>query len=218
MSSALAIGVSALQVSQQLIDLTGQNIANASTPGYHRQVANLAGIETGNHIGDGVTITGINRQISSPLETALLNNTYESQDVTTQLNNLQQVQAYLAPGPTGSTPSSAASSTMCSNWPPRPRTRPSAASSSTTPPAWPTPSIPSATSCKRPATRSTSPGRCSSVKSTRTPDRSPASTSRSRRPPPRASSPTTCSTSAIRSSRSCRSSSTCASFRRTSTR
>jgi len=101
MSSAFAIGISALQVSQQLIDLTGQNIANADTPGYHRQVASLAGIETGNNIGAGVTITGINRQVSSPLETALLNNTYESQDVTAQLTNLQQLQAYVAPGSGG---------------------------------------------------------------------------------------------------------------------
>jgi flagellar hook-associated protein 1 FlgK len=95
--SAFSIGVSALQVSQKLLDLTGQNIANAGTAGYHRQVANLAGIETGNDIGSGVTITGIGRSRSSLLETALLNNTYESQDVSTQLTNLQQVESQLSP-------------------------------------------------------------------------------------------------------------------------
>jgi flagellar hook-associated protein FlgK len=99
--SALSIGVSALQVSQKLLDITGQNIANASTPGYHRQVVGLAAIITGNDTGEGVTVTGVNRQRSDLLETALLNNTVESQDVTTQLNNLQQVQAYLAPGAGG---------------------------------------------------------------------------------------------------------------------
>ncbi len=99
--SALSIGVSALQVSQKLLQLTGQNVANADTPGYHVQVASLAGIESGDNIGAGVTITGIARQISGPIETALLNNTYESQDTTAQLNNLQQVQAYLAPGSGG---------------------------------------------------------------------------------------------------------------------
>ena len=36
---SLSIGVSALAVSQKLIHLTGQNIANAGTPGYHLQVA-----------------------------------------------------------------------------------------------------------------------------------------------------------------------------------
>jgi flagellar hook-associated protein 1 FlgK len=104
---AFAIGVSALQVSQKLIDITGQNIANASTPGYHRQVVSLAPIQTGNDTGDGVTITGIDRQVSGFLETALLNNTYESQDVTTQLTNLRQIQSYLEPA-TGSSGTSGA--------------------------------------------------------------------------------------------------------------
>ena len=39
--SALSTGLSALRVSQQLLQLTGQNIANANTPGYHRQIAEL---------------------------------------------------------------------------------------------------------------------------------------------------------------------------------
>ncbi|HKI33795.1 MAG TPA: flagellar hook-associated protein FlgK [Gemmataceae bacterium] len=99
--SALSIGVSALQVSQQLIDLTGQNIANANTPGYHRQVASLAGIETGNNTGSGVTILSIDRQRNDLLDTAVLNNTYEAQNVSTQLNALQQVEAYIAPGAGG---------------------------------------------------------------------------------------------------------------------
>ena len=39
--SSLSIGLSGLQVSQRLLDLAGQNIANANTPGYHREVADL---------------------------------------------------------------------------------------------------------------------------------------------------------------------------------
>ncbi len=93
---SFSIGVSALAVSQQLINLTGQNIANANTPGYHRQVATLVPLQT-DQTGEGVTVTGVSRQVSAPLENALLDNTYESQDTTTQLNNLRQVQAYLAP-------------------------------------------------------------------------------------------------------------------------
>jgi flagellar hook-associated protein 1 FlgK len=99
--SALSIGLSALQVSQQLIDIVGQNIANANTTGYHRQVANLAPLLTGDAIGDGVTITGVARQRSDLLETALLQNTVESQDTSAQLSTLQAVEAALAPG-TGS--------------------------------------------------------------------------------------------------------------------
>jgi flagellar hook-associated protein FlgK len=97
---SFSIGVSALAVSQQLLNLTGQNVANASTPGYHRQVASLAPLQT-DQTGEGVTVTGIRREVSAPLETALLNNTFESQNTTTQLDNLRQVQAYLAPGSGG---------------------------------------------------------------------------------------------------------------------
>src|SRR6478672_4862009 len=97
---SFSIGVSALAVSQQLINLTGQNVANASTPGYHRQVASLAPLQT-DQTGEGVTVTGVRREVSAPLETALLNNTFEAQNTTTQLNNLRQVQAYLAPGSGG---------------------------------------------------------------------------------------------------------------------
>jgi flagellar hook-associated protein FlgK len=99
--SAFSIGLSALQVSQQLLKIAGQNIANAGTPGYHRQVASLAELETGQSIGAGVTITGVGREVSQPLETALLNNAFEGQAISTQLSNLQQIESYLAPGAGG---------------------------------------------------------------------------------------------------------------------
>ena len=38
---AFSIGVSALAVTQQLINITGQNIANADTPGYQREDVNF---------------------------------------------------------------------------------------------------------------------------------------------------------------------------------
>jgi flagellar hook-associated protein FlgK len=96
--NGFSIGVSALATSQKLLDLTGQNIANAGTPGYHRQVATLAPLDVGDPQGAGVIVTGVTRQRNDLLETALLNNTYESQDVSAQLDNMRQVQAYLAPG------------------------------------------------------------------------------------------------------------------------
>ncbi len=99
---AFSIGLSALSTSQKLLTLTGQNIANASTPGYHRQVADLAPLVLGvSSQGDGVTVASVTREVSTPLETALLNNTYESHNVSTQLDNLRQVQSALAPGAGG---------------------------------------------------------------------------------------------------------------------
>ena len=38
MSSAISIGLSGLTVNQQLLDLAGQNVSNANTPGYTREV------------------------------------------------------------------------------------------------------------------------------------------------------------------------------------
>ena len=49
-----SIGLSGLSVNQRLIDLTGQNITNAGTPGYHRQVGNLVPIAYGQQVGGGV--------------------------------------------------------------------------------------------------------------------------------------------------------------------
>ena len=40
--SDLSIGVSALNAAELALQVIGQNIANAGTPGYHRQVAMLS--------------------------------------------------------------------------------------------------------------------------------------------------------------------------------
>ena len=99
--SSLSIGLSALTVNQQLLNLTGQNVSNANTPGYHRQVADLSARTDGLPVGTGVDITRINRIIDNVLEQALNNNSSASQNVSTQLNGMQQVQTMLSPG-TGS--------------------------------------------------------------------------------------------------------------------
>jgi flagellar hook-associated protein 1 len=96
--SSLSIGLSGLTVSQQLLNLTGQNITNANTPGYHLQVAQLSASTDGSAVGTGVDLTGINRIIDSVLEQALNANSSGSQNVSTQLNAMQQVQTMLSPG------------------------------------------------------------------------------------------------------------------------
>jgi flagellar hook-associated protein 1 len=100
--SSLSIGASALTVDQQLMTLIGQNISNASTPGYHEQVADLAAqVTPGTPIGTGVQITQINRLIDNVLEQSLNSNSSNSANVSAQLNAMQQVQTMLTPG-TGS--------------------------------------------------------------------------------------------------------------------
>ena len=96
--SSLSIGLSGLLVSQRMIDLTGQNIANADTPSYHRQVGELAGISAGSSIGNGVELTSITRVIDSLLENATVRNNSAQSASSTQLDGLNQLQAYLAPG------------------------------------------------------------------------------------------------------------------------
>jgi flagellar hook-associated protein 1 FlgK len=100
--SALNIGLSGLLVNQRLLDLTGQNITNANTPGYHRQLANLAEAaphaEDGLSVGTGVEITGLTRSVNQALEQAVVSNTSASNNASTQLDGLNQLQTFLATG------------------------------------------------------------------------------------------------------------------------
>ena len=85
MSDIFQISASALQAFQTAIDTTSNNIANASTPGYDVETANLTeavpqanGTAT---VGSGVEVSGISRAFS--------------QAATTQLNNSQSTLASL---------------------------------------------------------------------------------------------------------------------------
>src|SRR5437879_3985916 len=96
--SSLSIGLSGLLVNQRLIDLTGQNITNADTPSYHRQVGELAAGITGSSIGAGVDLERINRVIDSLLENAIVRNNSATNDAGARLDGLNQLQALVAPG------------------------------------------------------------------------------------------------------------------------
>jgi flagellar hook-associated protein 1 len=126
--SGLSIGLSALDVNQRLLDLTGQNVSNANTPGYHRQVADLAMSALGGPVGGGVEITQVNRLIDAPLEQAILGNTGDLQSLNTQFSTLNQVQSQFQTG--GSSLDTLLNNlfSQLTRWPPRRATRPSAAS------------------------------------------------------------------------------------------
>ncbi len=79
------------------MDLTGQNIANANTPGYHLQVAELAPQSDGQSVGTGVDVTTIKRVISEVLDQAVNNNASATQNVTAQLSAMQQAQTLVSP-------------------------------------------------------------------------------------------------------------------------
>jgi len=88
-ADVFGISVSALQAFQQAINVTSNNIANASTPGYDVETANLSeAIPQSNGaatVGAGVVVTGISRAYSQ----AAANQLNTSQSSLGQLNALQ---------------------------------------------------------------------------------------------------------------------------------
>jgi flagellar hook-associated protein 1 len=98
LSDVFGISVSALQAFQQAINVTSNNVANASTPGYDRETVNLTealpqsnGTAT---IGAGVLVSGISRAFNQAAASQL--NTSQSslgqlnalQNYSTQIDNL----------------------------------------------------------------------------------------------------------------------------------
>ena len=103
----LQTALSGLEAAQAAIDTTGQNIANASTPGYSRQEVNLTERSAmpitalssvtgdGSQLGTGVDITSITR-----IRDSFLDSQYRSQNSQTSADNtnttiLGQAQASL---------------------------------------------------------------------------------------------------------------------------
>lgn len=77
MPNLLSLGVSGLNASQLALDTTGNNIANANTPGYSRQTVQV-GAQAPQKMGDffmgnGALVQGVQRQYSQFLTTALRN-------------------------------------------------------------------------------------------------------------------------------------------------
>lgn len=70
-----SIGVSALQAAQQGLAVAGNNLANASTPGYHRQIAHTSALGStqynGQSVGTGVELSEISRAVNNQLDVAL---------------------------------------------------------------------------------------------------------------------------------------------------
>jgi flagellar hook-associated protein FlgK len=97
MSVALSIGLSGLTANQSAIDITGQNISNAATPDYHRQVVDLADRTVGEPVGTGVRVRGIRQLADGLIDTAVAQNATETAGIGARLASLQQIQASLSP-------------------------------------------------------------------------------------------------------------------------
>ena len=76
LTGAMHIGSSALTASQLAIQVAGNNLANAATPGYSRQLAYLSPLrgdhsQPGLSVGQGVRVSDVRRQVDSALQSRL---------------------------------------------------------------------------------------------------------------------------------------------------
>ncbi|MFK7819161.1 MAG: flagellar hook-associated protein FlgK [Planctomycetaceae bacterium] len=95
----LQIGLSALRASQIGIDVSAQNIANASTPGYHRRDVQLGERTLGavDSYGTGVDIDEIRRVRSSVTEGLLTTNISLTAFSEAKMESLDRVETLLTP-------------------------------------------------------------------------------------------------------------------------
>lgn len=116
MTQALGIGASGISADMTVIDALAQNIANAQTPGYISEMANLAALPGGTMFGagSGVEVTSI-IQASNALLSA---NNWQAQGALSNLSALQETLSAvenvfpLATQPAGATTASATSSSI----------------------------------------------------------------------------------------------------------
>ncbi|MCX7700516.1 MAG: flagellar hook-associated protein FlgK [Gemmataceae bacterium] len=90
---ATAIGLSALSVGQRALDIIGQNVANAATPGYHRRRPHLVPLVHDGFHGTGVAIQRIVRYEDRMLRSAILNVTSEAAVAHARIDVENQVQS-----------------------------------------------------------------------------------------------------------------------------
>jgi len=99
--NAFTIGTSALAAGSRGLELVGQNVANATTPGYHRQAVNLVSTTANGRTGTGVDVASITRYDSPPARTAILGGNATQGALSARLAVRQQVEASLGSGTGG---------------------------------------------------------------------------------------------------------------------
>lgn len=99
---SLFTGLSALRSSQVGLDIISQNIANASTPGYHRQNVHFEALNNnlfrGRRIGSGVSVSDLERVRLSIVESFLTETISDLQRSNQSLSVQRQIESFLLPG------------------------------------------------------------------------------------------------------------------------
>jgi flagellar hook-associated protein 1 len=107
MADLLSTSVSGLLAFQQALDVTSNNIANASTPGYSVENANLKELPgqntAGGYVGSGVTVDGITRSYSELLSQQVRSSQSGYSSLNTLATQAAQVDNLLSASSTGIT-------------------------------------------------------------------------------------------------------------------
>lgn len=94
--SNLNIGITGLQAAQKALDIIGNNMANAATPGYHRQQVNFtpaySTFKQNAIIGGGVKSSSVSRMVDNLLEKELLRQGSALAQVAQEYDTLQTVE------------------------------------------------------------------------------------------------------------------------------
>jgi flagellar hook-associated protein 1 len=98
--NAFPIGTSAISVARRAIDVIGQNIANAATPGYTRQTAQLENRVTGT-LGSGVDVASVTRFAAPAVRTAILAGNSDQAAFDERLAVRRQIEATFGAGAGG---------------------------------------------------------------------------------------------------------------------
>ena len=97
LNNAWNIATGALKSDQAALNLVANNVANANTPGYTREVANWVENSTvvlsGQTYGMGATMTGASSQRDRVLEQTLQQHAQQQQGTSTRLNALKNIQS-----------------------------------------------------------------------------------------------------------------------------
>jgi len=99
MSQGFGIGISALRANQRALDITGQNIANAQTPGYSRQLADFSNLSPSgaNNVGNGVAIGSVRSTRDEIFDAAIYTSRSESTALDTAVDIQTRLQTLYAP-------------------------------------------------------------------------------------------------------------------------
>lgn len=94
-----SIGISTLAVGRRGLDIVGQNIANAATPGYHRQALNIVSRTENGVDGTGVDVASITRYEAPPIRTAIVRANAEAGASAARLDAARQLEVSLGTSP-----------------------------------------------------------------------------------------------------------------------